>query len=339
MRYFCTLFRLRCKAGLMSRTFLLTAVCFLALAAVLAVALPDSRQMSLEVGLVAEGERAERIVAHLARNEEYRFLRYSSREQLERAVLTGKLHCGYLLGDGEPPVTALSTKSAYMRPLIDELVFAAWFEEEMPALAADRLTRNGFSDAHAYSDFGLLREEVEPMTIILRQSGGQALETLAESSVQPLLYAALVSAFLAISLAAGLLGEGGRDRALRQLAAASGHPLATVFAEALSQVLLNLSALVASDLLLGSLLAHPAYPLHARLTMMTVLAALSALLTALVSLSGKLRAVLPALLPPFLLVSILCSGALVRPELLPAGLGALRFLSPAWYALRLLSLL
>ena len=42
---------------------------------------------------------------------------------------------------------------------------------------------------------------------------------------------------------------------------------------------------------------------------------------------------------PFLLVSILCSGAIVRPELLPAGLGALRFLSPAWYALRLLSIL
>ena len=339
MRYFFTLLRLRIKAGAASRTFLLTAVCFLALSAVLSAALPDSSRMSLEVGLVAEGERAERVTARLMQNEDYRFIRYPGQEAAEQAVLAGKLHCGYLLGAEEPPIIALSTRSAYMRPLIDEIVFAAWFEEEMPVLAAERLTQNGFSDAQAHADFERLREEAEPMTVVLRQSGGQALDTLAESSVQPLLYAALVSAFLAISLAAGLLGESGRDRAVRQLASVSGHPLATVFAGTLSQALLNLLVLVASDLLLGALLDHPAYPLYARLAMLAILAVASALLTAVVSLSGRLRAVVPALLPPFLLVSILCSGALVRPELLPAGLGALRFLSPAWYALRLLSIL
>ena len=194
MRYFFTLLRLRIKAGAASRTFLLTAVCFLALSAVLSAALPDSSRMSLEVGLVAEGERAERVTARLMQNEDYRFIRYPGQEAAEQAVLAGKLHCGYLLGAEEPPIIALSTRSAYMRPLIDEIVFAAWFEEEMPVLAAERLTQNGFSDAQAHADFERLREEAEPMTVVLRQSGGRALDTLAESSVQPLLYAALVSA-------------------------------------------------------------------------------------------------------------------------------------------------
>ena len=123
MRYFFTLLRLRIKAGAASRTFLLIAVCFLALSAVLSAALPDSSRMSLEVGLVAEGERAERVTARLMQNEDYRFIRYPGQEAAEQAVLAGKLHCGYLLGAEEPPIIALSTRSAYMRPLIEEIVF------------------------------------------------------------------------------------------------------------------------------------------------------------------------------------------------------------------------
>ena len=90
MRYFFTLLRLRIKAGAASRTFLLTAVCFLALSAVLSAALPDSSRMSLEVGLVAEGERAERVTARLMQNEDYRFIRYPGQEAAEQAVLAGK---------------------------------------------------------------------------------------------------------------------------------------------------------------------------------------------------------------------------------------------------------
>ncbi len=90
MRYFFTLLRLRIKAGAASRTFLLTAVCFLALSAVLSAALPDSSRMSLEVGLVAEGERAERVTARLMQNEDYRFIRYPGQEEIGRAGGSGR---------------------------------------------------------------------------------------------------------------------------------------------------------------------------------------------------------------------------------------------------------
>lgn len=52
---------------------------------------------------------------------------------MRRAVLTGELHCGYLLDPGaDPPVTVYETDGSFLRPVADELVFGALFEAEAP---------------------------------------------------------------------------------------------------------------------------------------------------------------------------------------------------------------
>ena len=114
----------------------------------------------------------------------------------------------------------------------------------------------------------------------------------------------------------------------------------TAFAPALAGVLINLAVLLAADGLMHALfLQDGAYGAGTRVLAFCALSVLMAVISPLMSRLRRWTGIVVALLPPFLFIGIICSGAIVDPVLLPAGMGALRFLSPAWYFLRLMAIL
>ena len=117
------------------------------------------------------------------------------------------------------------------------------------------------------------------------------------------------------------------------------YALSGLFA-ALAGVLINLAVLLAADGLMHALfLQDGAYGAGARVLAFCALSVLMAVISPLMSRLRRWTGIVVALLPPFLFIGIICSGAIVDPVLLPAGMGALRFLSPAWYFLRLMAIL
>ena len=237
---------------------------------------------------------------------------------MEKDILTGKLHCGYRIGKAEEPqpVIVYNTEASYLRPLLDQLVLSAYFEAMTPHIARDYLEqRNLKGDITALLE--KQREEAKPLEADIRSIQGFAVPPDTTSqSVQPLLYAVLASLFLAAAVLETLLpGEDCRQR-LRLTATATVH----------------LMALLAAEGVLSVILPDPYYPLTARLTMLILLAFVSAVPAAVAgSLRG--RTAIATLLPPWVLIGVFCSGALIDTAHLPAGIGLLRFLSPGWYVL------
>lgn len=337
MRYFMALFGVRLRSMLRFAPFLAGAAFLLFVTAGLAAVLPQQAPLSLRVGLLATESGWENAAADLlAQNTDYEFVRYRDAEVLERAVLKGALHCAYLLGtDEKTPVTVLATDASFMRPLLDEVVLSVCFDARIPETAEQFLNKQGLDGAAAAADFDRLRAEERPMTVELISTGkAGTIEGLAAQSVQPLLYAVLFCVFPAVSVLTVLLSNAERAAAMRRLAAGSGRPVVTALAPAAADALLGFLVLLAADLLMNLFVRTSAYALEARLAALCVLAVFTALLCALPL--RRFSGAILLLLPPAVLLGVFCSGALVSPELLPAGIGVLRFLSPAWYGLQLL---
>lgn len=342
MRYFATLFFLQLKSALRSTAFYVSTAFFLAMMLLLAAVLPKNSGVNLQIGVTASGDVAETAANTLLENTGFTVIRYTDDDALRRDVRAGALHCGYRIDDrAKPPVTVYLTDASYMRPLTDEIVLAAYMDARAPGMAEAFLEDNGIDGSDAALTYERLRGSEPPLSLELRtRDGGASAEALAGSGVQPLLYAVLVTAFFGIAILSVLLEGEGQAAAHRQLAVFSGHSAATAFAPALAGVLLNLAVLLAADGFMHALfLENGAYSAGARVLAFCVLSAFTAVVSPLVARLRRWTGAVIALLPPFLLIGVLCSGAIVDPVQLPAGLGALRFLSPAWYCLRLMAML
>lgn len=330
MGYFWNLYWLRLKAAFRSPVRLACVAVFLILVVAFGCLLPQKGPSGLTVGIVPEGETGKAALAILEGNGDYRIETYGDLQSMQKDILTGKIHCGYRIGKAEDaqPVTVYDTESSYLRPLLDQLVLSAYFEAVTPNIAQKYLEqRNMEGDAAALLE--KQRLEAKPLEADIRSiTGLTAPPNTASQSVQPLLYAVLASLFLAASVLEALLpGEDCRQR-LRL----TSHPFSNAAAPAMATVTIHLVGLLTAEGILSVVLPDPYYPLMARLTMLFLLALVSAIPAAA---AGCLRGrtAIAVLLPPWVLVGIFCSGALIDTAHLPAGLGLLRFLSPGWYAL------
>lgn len=336
MRYFFTLYRLRLKATLGSQTALVS-VLFLALTLGFALLLPGKAPAALSIGVLPQGEIARKAAEILQNNGDYTVTAYEEPEALQADVLSGKLHCGYEISserDLEKPVTVYYTEASYLRPLLDQLVLSAYFEANMPRLTQQFLDEKGYEGADALKLLEKQRQEAKTMSVELRAVGRETpLPEASSQNMQPLLYAVLVSLFLAVTFVEALLVPGPVARAQKQLRVLSGHGAASVAAPVLARLTIYLAVLLAADAALTAIWGGMYYPRLARLTMLQLLA-LAGALPALAANFLRKHTFVVAMLPPLLLVSVFCSGALIDPKQFPMGLAALRFLSPAWYALR-----
>ena len=340
MRYFSLLLWLRIKATIHSVGFTVTAIFILGLSATLAVILPQGTGSGLKVGVIAQGTLSENIAQQFSQNKDYEIVLYSDRTEMEQDVMSGQLHCGYLLEDqAEFPVTVLETEGSYMRFLLDELVLSARYEVLAPQMAEEYLMEHGHDPSNAQEDYLRLSRSEPPLRIQLETTGRASVEDLTEGSLQPLLYAVLISVFVASAILSVLLKGEEEVQIIAQLRSFGKHPLATFTAPLFAGILLNIIVLLAADLLISHFSGMELYSFEARLGMFILLAAFTALVSPLAARLRRCSTVSVILLPPVLLLWILCSGGIVSPERLPVGLGLLRFLSPAWYALQLLHVL
>ncbi len=318
-----------------SAAFWVTTLCFLLLVLVMGIALPQgSQQMSLEVGVLPEGEWGEQVEELLLSEEDFRYRRYHERSTLERDILTGALHCGYLLEEGK--VTALVTSASYLRPLIDELIFTAAMEVDAPGIA-QKFLQDSLQPADGIPETFRNLSQTEPsMEIEVIERGGAPLERFSQGGLQPLLYAVLVTAFLAASALTELLSPVQHQRALCQLAVLGERRIGTLLGIAGGNLLLNGGILLVAGGLTDLLLQTSIYPWKARWILLGSLAGFSVLLSLGITFFRRFYSVLIALLPLWCFCSVLFSGALIDPARLPYGLGTLRFLSPSWYGLQIL---
>lgn len=346
MRYFWRLFFLRMKAALRSALFWITAVLFLMLPVLLNYLLPQNGQNGMQIGILAQGNIGEQTAVLLEQNEDYQMVRYGidQEEKMRRDVLVGNLHCAYVLRSGsvqgtQPPILCYRTNASYMSPLLEQIVGSAYFESTMPLMAEEFLRESGEDTAGLEKALERAKKEAKPLEVeIVTLGNGPGLDALAQNNMQPLCYAILVCAFLGISILAAILGGDGEVKAQQCLAVLSHKQLATAAAPVLARVVLNLAVLLGADLLLNLGEGKTLYRLSARLLMLVALAVGTALCSMAVLRLRRYSTCILVLLPPFLLVGILCSGTLINPSLLPAGLGVLRFVSPAWYALQIVSI-
>jgi len=290
---------------------------------------PEPKGASASIGLLFDGGNPVLAAACAPLEQEeglpFRFYHPGEEETMRRAVLTGELHCGYLLDPGaDPPVTVYETDGSFLRPVADELVFGALFEAEAPMFTRELLTQTPGGPS------GFAPGKTSPLTVTV-ESAGSFPPPESALDLRPLLFAVFSSLFLFLAVFGGLFVPE---------EAAAFEMLETVRPGAAKTALL---ADAACTLLQGALpglllLAFPDLRGAASPAAFVLLAAAAAVLRQAAS---RLAARHPAAVSPVLLLAlcwvlpaVCCSGALVDP----AGLGpfaSLRFLSPAWLLSRI----
>lgn len=342
MNFFLLLSQLRLKATIRSAVFAVSAIFFLVLTLTLGLLLPREEQSGLRVGIQAQGSIAEQAVAQLERSEDYQLLRYDDEQTLRRDILRGTLHCGYLLTDDYPdhaaPITVLQPEDAFMRPLLDQMVFTAYFEASVPTLTRAYLESVQVETGGLDRAFAEVAQSAKPMVVTLKPLGEAQIAPLQtqRTGMQPMVYAVLVMTFTGVCLMNVLLQSPADTRALRQLS--QKKRVAGIMAPICADVLLHFALLLVADFLLGALLGGQSYPLAARLTVFSLLAVFTALIGIPAAALRRAGTAVCVALPLWLTVGIVCSGALISPDKLPGALPLLRFLSPAWYALQILGI-
>ncbi len=335
MRCFCTICGLRIKSLLHTTAFLLPAAVFLLLIGIFGVILPQNSGSSMKVGLVAQGELAQQLAEKLQENTDYTMLLFETPAQLERQVLNGTLHCGYLLSE-DLPFYVYQTDASYMHPLVDELVLSTYFQIQMPQIAADYLEQGGFDATHAAEHYVQLAQTAPPMQILLHTVGTESLQELEERSLQPLFYAVLCTLFLGMVWIQQLLTDSNELRLFQLMKTTGNHPILCHVAPLMADAICYLVLLFLAEAIASTMLGD-GYSLAAKMLGFLLLTGLGLLLMLIFSYLRRWKGFAVWLLPLVLLSNVLFSGAILNPSLLPAGISVLRFVAPAWYFLQLLT--
>ncbi len=346
MRHFLRLLVLYLKHRLKTAAFWVSGGMLLLLFGGFALLSPEELPASAPIGLMVDPSDGalQAACAPLLESKALRFVYYppEALPQMQRDVRAGVLHCAYRIGQNTvPPITVYENDGAFLTPVTDELVFAAWYETQLPQIALATAERLNLTDhAQILTEMRRLQTQSSPiepaLTLNAAVSKAQDGMTLA-----PLLYAVLIPLFLLCVLFSALLSRDGEQAvtALLRLgspASASGLPAA---AAALAQGLLFAALPALCELLLLLLRIDTGYSPTARLALIGLLALSATLLSPA---AARLRlGQFPTLLMIALVwavASVIFSGAILSPEVF-GRFGALRYLSPPWYLLRLMAAL
>ncbi len=344
MRRFLRLFLLFLKYRLQTAAFWVSAGMLLLLFGSFALLCPVARPASARIGLMydAADNALQTACAPLLASDTLRFVHYppESLEAMQQDVRTGALHCAYRISQTAiPPITVYENDGAFLTPVTDELVFAAWFETQLPQIAlatAERL--NLTDDQLILAEMQRLRAENNPLEPALTLNTAAAPKVADGMSLSPLLYAVLTPLFLLCVIFSALLSKD-HERELAALLRlrCPACPHLPAAAATLAQALLFAGLPALCELVLLLLRIETGYAPAARLALICLLALAAALITPAVS---HLRPS-PALLLATVLwaaASVVFSGAIIAPEAL-GRLGAMKYLSPSWYLLRLMTAL
>lgn len=304
---------------------------------------PVARPASAQIGLMYDpvDSALQAACAPLLESETLRFVHYppESLLKMQRDVRTGVLHCAYHIDqNAAPPVTVYENDGAFLTPVADELVFAAWFETQLPQITLATAERLNINDHRLIlSEMRRLQAENLPLEPALTLNAAVTPKVSDGISFSPLLYAALIPLFLLCVIFSTLLSPRNEQELTALLRLRCPAPRLPAAAATLAQALLFAALPALCELLLLLLRIETGYSLTARLVLIVVLT-LAAMLIAPMVLHLRPS---PALLLAAVLwagVSVIFSGAVISPEAL-GRFGMLKYLSPSWYLLRLMTAL
>ncbi len=344
MRRFLRFFALFLKYRFKSTAFWVSAGMLLLLFGSFALLCPTTQPASAQIGLMydANDSTLQNACAPLLASDTLRFVHYppEALASMQRDVRTGVLHCAYSISQtAAPPITVYENDGAFLTPVTDELVFAAWFETQLPKITLSAAEKLNLTDqALILAEMQRLQSESSPMMPVLTLNAAAAPKAENGIGLSPLLYAVLVPLFLLCVVFSALLSKS-HERELAALLSlrCPSRPYLPAAAATLAQALLFAALPALCEGLLWLLHIKTGYALTARLTLVCLLALAAALIAPAVS---RLRP-RPALLLAAVLwaaSSVIFSGAILTPEAL-GHLGALKYLSPPWYLLRLMTAL
>lgn len=326
------------KQQLAEKVFLLSSALFLTLFSAFALLCPENQPLSAEIGISFEKSESELDSAFspLFDSTDIRFVYYSPDEidMMKRDILLGKLHCGYLVsGVSEIPITVFESEGSILTPAADEIVFTSWFTSRIGDIAPD-LYGGRHSELIAEA-VERQRQSAKPFSLDISFSE-QPLQEEGYSAVSPLIYAVSVSMSICCAAFCSILTRGSSSQALSLLCADFGRKR-ILLCRAAAQAMLYFSLLLCCEVILALSSAALPFGITARL----VAAAVSAICCAAVGLTFSVSA--PRSAPVCVMMlwsvgSVVFSGALISPELL-GSLQWLRFLSPAWFVLKIMAAL
>lgn len=345
MRQFLSLTGLFLKHRLKNAIFWVNMAILLLLFGSFALLCPTARPASAQIGLMYDDTDSvfDTACEPLLASSALRFIYYrpESLSDMQRDVRSGVLHCAYRIsGDAVPPITVYESEGAFLTPVTDELVFAAWFEAKLPQTTLDIATGLDLDNQQLIlTEMQRLEAQSSPMAPVLTlNSATSTRETVDGMSLAPLLYAVLIPLFLLCCAFSALLAPA-HEHALAALLRlhCPTHPHLPAAAAAFAQTVLFAAMPAFCEGLLLILKIETGYSPAARLVLIGALALLATLLLPAISGCRPNAALLLAIVL-MAAVSVIFSGALITPENL-GRFAVLKYLSPSWYLLRLMAAL
>lgn len=331
------------KHRLKSSAFWVSAAVLLLLFGSFALLCPVSHPPSAQIGLMydASDSTLQDACEPLLQSDTLYFIWYppEALPAMQQDVRNGVLHCAYYINpQNNPPITVYENEGAFLTPVTDELVFAAWFEKQLPQTVLSISEKLELKDHELIaSEMQRLQSQSSPMMPLLTLNAATTPRP-SDNGLAPLLYAALIPLFLLCCAFSAMLAPA-RERELTALLRlrCPTHPHLPYAAAVLAQILLFATLPALCEVLLVLLRIDTGYAPVARLTLIVLLAFLAAVMVPVVSRFRPSAALLLAMVL-WAAVSVAFSGAVVTPEAF-GSFSVLKYLSPSWHLLRLMTAL
>lgn len=250
---------------------------------------PVARPPSAQIGLMFDTSDSALQAAcePLLKSDALYFIWYPPEElhAMQQDVRNGVLHCAYYINpQNNPPLTVYKNEVAFLTPVTDELVCAAWFETQLPQTVLSISEKLGLEDHELIaSEMQRLQAQNSPMMPLLTLNAATAPQ-ISGSGLAPLLYAVLIPMFLLCCAFSAMLAPA-RERELTALLRlhCSRHRQLPSAAAALAQILIFATLPSLCEALLVLLRIDTGYAPVARITLIVLLALLAALIVIVVS--------------------------------------------------------
>jgi len=336
MKSFFVLFSLFLKSRIFNRSFLSICLAMLLLITGFAILAPDSASPSAKVGIIFENsdQSLYQSCCYLLNLQEMDFIRYHDEQLLRRDVMSGKLHCGYKLDPiAETPITVFETAGSMLTPVLDELVFSAWFESHMLD-STPELYGSNYSSFIA-SEIERLGLQSRPLAIDIKINTLSSGKNTDAFSLESVLYSVFVPLILLSATFCALLSPESEKDTLGLLFSNGSRKIGTAFFSA--QAVCFFAVTLAFELMMSLLSISNSFTFAARILSVLLLAAASAAIFCLF-LKTKPNTFILFFAVVWAAVSIVFSGAFVSPVIF-GSFEPIKYLSPSWLLLRLMTAL
>ena len=330
------LFWLFFKARAASRSFMALSLLLITLTVGFSLLCPQPAPSSAAVGLIYDDSDTElsALCQQLCDLEEVSFIRYIKEQDMCRDIISGKLHCGYRIDRGQKsPIKVFETEASFLTPALDELVFSCWFEADMLTNAAD-LYKNGAHTELISKAITQSRLESKPFSVNITVNADVSGGEYRSHSLLPIVYSVIIPLFLLCCCFFSMLASDSESD-LAELLAKRGGKGRIFISRFSAHLALFLLLFLTCEAIISVFVLQNSFSAIARFICAFLLAFFGALLFELFSWIKATSAVLSVVIM-WSIFSVIFSGAFISPSLF-GGLEPLKYISPSWLLLRLMT--